>query len=68
MRRKFGVRHGQVPVATTKTRHHPCCNGPRPEFHSSWKDETGRCANCERYLRYGNGPLLHGAWPKKVSK
>jgi len=46
-------------------RRHPCCTSPRQTYHYSWKDEDGLCANCGKYLRYGSGPLDHGAWPKK---
>jgi hypothetical protein len=32
----------------------PCCNNPKQEYHRSWQDETGRCANCGRHLSFGS--------------
>lgn len=55
-------------MAKKKKRQHPCCNNPTPEYHSSWQDETGCCANCGKVLRYGNGPLKNGAWPQREGK
>jgi hypothetical protein len=49
---------------TCQGRMHPCCSHPCQEYHSSWKDETGLCAHCGKHLRWGNGPLKYGAWPR----
>lgn len=32
----------------------PCCNEPKREFCSDWKDETSRCTNCGSYINYGS--------------
>jgi hypothetical protein len=51
-------------VIRKKNRKNPCCDFPHPEYHLDWKDETGRCNNCGKHLRLGNGPLSGGFWPK----
>ena len=46
-----------------KDRQNPCCHNPKKEYHSYWQDDTGKCANCGKKLRHGNGPLLGFYWP-----
>jgi hypothetical protein len=47
-----------------KRRRHPCCNNPQTKYFSSWQDDEPWCVNCGKVVRYGNGPLKHGAWKK----